>query len=187
MLIISSCTMDSVECTGKGRGPCLSCRINWSRTDNKYFQRGSARLYQNIASVLAAMEAIKVSCNSICLGTIYCCTQKSEQWRLWKCKMYIVYRNSSQGETAPSLRWDEENKDESGLVQPFFLWNETKYGFTISMTTPGYSENKPHFRAQPSVLGHGIGAPAPAMLGPGGTDSPCFPEGRVCLWDSKEQ
>ena len=103
MLIISCCTMDSVECTGKGRDPCLACRINWSRTDNKYFQRGSARLYQNIASVLAAMEAIKVSCNSICLGTIYCCKQNSEQWRFWKCKIHIIHWNCSQEQ--PPLCW----------------------------------------------------------------------------------
>ena len=27
----------------------------------------------------------------------------------------------------------------------------------------------------------------PTMLGPGGTDSPCFCMGKDCLWDSKEQ
>ena len=31
-----------------------------------------------------------------------------------------------------------------------------------------------------------IGAPGPAKLGPGGTDSPCFIMVQDCLWNSKE-
>ena len=37
------------------------------------------------------------------------------------------------------------------------------------------------------MLATDIRSPGPAMLGPGGTDSPCFCMGQDCLWDSEEQ
>ena len=37
------------------------------------------------------------------------------------------------------------------------------------------------------ALQKAIGAPGPAMLRPGGTDSSSFIKGQVCLWDSAEQ